>query len=206
METGQAKQPVFLSTWLSILLFVFGFALGYIGWKISVTPIIFFGLLPIGTAVVMWGIESIRKKYSSYDSSVEGGGSGYYYSYTGIAAVMDGITLTLLGAAIFITGFIGLFNLQGALISYMKARPGFAMLFAGIFMISASVTQIFGAREENRMSFQMLMSIPKRIFSILVLFLGITLGLAGCFEILMPMAFDRSMDGLVDKIRPPVIR
>jgi hypothetical protein len=99
-----------IKTWLPISFFVGGFLLAYGGWKLSLPIMINLGLLPFGVGVVIFGIDAIQKKESSYTDGGEK--TSLHYTYHGFAAVMDGLVLSLLGIGILGYALIALLGQQ----------------------------------------------------------------------------------------------
>jgi hypothetical protein len=177
-------------TWLPILSIVGGFLLVYGGWKIPVTFLIYLGLLPIGFGIILFGVDAIRKKESSYTSGEDAYRS---YSYRGLAAIMDGVVLVLLGIAVIGYGVVALLGLENSLLDFIKERPGLILIFGGLMLAAYSITLIFGTHEDRR-GLALLGSLPGRIFGLVLLFLGLGMLLLGGLEIISPKGFDQLID------------
>ena len=180
--------PRKLGIWVSLLLFLGGTGLSYLGWKLSYSWLLYLGLLPVGAAVVFWGLQAIWTRRSSYDSSE---GRDATRTYTGCAAMLDGLSLVLIGAGIAFVGLAGTVGLGDALWEHVRSRPGLAMIFIGCLIAVYSSTTILGAREENRGSLNLLVSLPGRLFAIACLLAALALVLLGGLEIVFPERFDQ---------------
>jgi hypothetical protein len=179
--------------WLPILLFAGGFLLAYGGWKLSLSWIIYLGFLPIGAAVILFGIDAIQKKESSYT----GGGeeTSFTYSYRGVAAIMDGLVLVLLGLGIMVFGVIALFGQQDNTLNFLQHRPGAILIFSGLLMAAYSITLILGSQEAKR-GWRLLGSLPQRIFGLVLLIFGLGLIFVGGWEIISPTGYDQLVDSV----------
>ena len=179
-----------MKKYTTIILFVAGCGLIFLGWKVGSRSLMSLGALPIGVSAFMWGVDAVRTRTSDYDSSTTH--EGYYpaFSYRGLAAVGDGVSLILWGVLIIAGGLLFLFHLEHSFIHGIKERPGLVLIFSGFLMASSSLTLILGAREENRVSGRMLVSIPRRLFGLLLFLTACGALLSGLYELVNPSGFD----------------
>jgi hypothetical protein len=183
-----------LKTWLPILSIVGGFALVYGGWKLPIPMLVNLGLLLIGIGIIIFGIDAIKKRESSYSGGEES--ITYQYSFRGFSAVMDGILLVFLGLAAFIAGVIALAGWQEKVLAYFGEHPGILLIIGGLMLGAYAITQISGTQESKLSVLSFLGSLPGRVFGLLLLLAGLAMVLFGGFELLSPDGFDRFFENL----------
>ncbi len=177
-----------LRTWLPIILVVAGFGLIYVGTELSVPLLIHVGLLPIGGGLFLFGWDAIQKRRSSYTGGEQD--ASQTETYFGLAAVMDGIVLVLLGIAVFVLGVILIVGLGEYVLEKVQERPGSLMVFVSALLIATSITWVLGS-QESREGWALVGSLPKRIAGVIFFILGVTLGTLALIEMVSPQGFDQ---------------
>ncbi len=172
-----------INKWLPILAFGLGFLMIYGGSELAIPLLVHASLLPIGLAVIIWGADAIITRRSSYTIGED---NQREETYTGFAAIADGVVLVAIGFAIISAGAVLLLGFEDVMLGYLQARPGIALMFGGGLAAVYGLTLVLGTQQENRAGLRALASIPGRIFGLILLVAGIGAALIGIAEMLAP--------------------
>jgi hypothetical protein len=179
-----------IKTWLPLVLVIGGFLLIYAGWELLSLPILVqLGMLPIGLGVILFGVDAIQKRGSSY--MVGGEDVERSETYYGFAAIMDGIVLSMLGLVITVYAGIALLGQGDNALAFIRNHPSPALLFGGALAAAYSFTLILGTHESRRLPWSFLSSLPGRVLGIVLLFLSLGALFLGGLEIISPNGFDQ---------------
>ncbi len=184
------KKRQYLKSYLLIGLMLFFVIFIYIARHVSMPRTVWYILTGIGGIVILFlGIDQIRKRlvYETYGEE-----SQTHRTYSGLAAVMNGIGVVVIGLVMISLALILLAGYGEFALKYLKEHPGVALLSGGIFLFSWSVSGIIGPEEEKlkRSFWLFITSIPKRILSIILVLVGLILIAGGIIEITSPALFD----------------
>jgi hypothetical protein len=176
--------------WLPILGFALGFLMIYGGAELAVPILIHAGLVPIGVTTMLWGADAIITRRSSYTIGED---EQRQETYNGFAAMADGLVLLIVGFIIISTGIVLLVGFEQAVLDYLKARPGVALLLGGGLAAVYGLTLMLGSQQENQGGLRTLASIPARIFGFILFILGAGGLVLGLLEMLQPNAFHNAL-------------
>ena len=167
---------------MAVAYFVFSFAD-----RIPFPPFMMhFGLIVLGVFIVVMGIGDIRNRTSSfYDED-----SNTSATYHGFSAIMWGVWAILIGVCLTVVGVVFLLGAEETAVSFIKARPGIAFIIIGLFMLTYGIPTVIGSVEERQSFWSFLGSMPGRLFSIILIFIGLGIILIGAWEIVAPSAYD----------------
>jgi hypothetical protein len=168
--------------WVPIITFVSGFLFIYLGSEYEIPLLIHFALIPIGFAVLVWGVEAIKEKHSNYAIG-EVSSATRDETFTGFAAMADGLVLAVVGFVIICSGIIFLLGLGGFFIEFIRTHPGIIFVLGGLLTAAYGITLILGSQQSNRNTISKVASLPKRFFGLILFGLGICAILLGILEI-----------------------
>ena len=146
------------------------------------------GLLSLGIGLILIGINDIVTR-----ESVEQDDAGYITTYRGWSAIFGGILWIVLGIAVLVGAIAVFFGQQGALLQWVGKHPGIGLIGAGLVALSFGGRMLFGAEEQKDSALPFLISLPGRVFGLLLIFLGVVLLATGILEILFPSVFQGGM-------------
>jgi len=146
------------------------------------------GLFSMGIGLILIGINDIVTR-----ESVELDDAGYMTIYRGWSAIFGGILWIVLGIAALAGAIAVFFGQQGALLQWVGKHPGIGLIGAGLVALSFGGRMLFGAEEQKDSALPFLISLPGRVFGLLLIFLGVVLLATGILEILFPSVFQGGM-------------
>jgi hypothetical protein len=185
---------------LQIGLILLAFLLLFIGDKLSIPLLFYTGLAGFGMVSMAIGWEAIMTR----QVVVGRRRSGNRGTYTGLAAIFQGIQFNV----------FGLFLMAVAIMTYMRAntremflqmvrRPGMIMIVLGILILMQAVITMTGPLEQQGRSrkdviFTLLLS--RLLPGVALLFVGFAMAGLGMFEIIAPSVFDSMGGGFLETL------
>ena len=184
-------------TTIQIILGLLGILLALGGDRLSIPILTYAGIVCFGLSAMAMGWEAIVTQHIVLGRRRHGNRE----TYTGVAAIFQGVQFNLLGLFLIGIAFLMHFNSGREVILQMVRRPGLPLVvFGGLCLMQAGIT-LAGAREWKEgpgwmVTMNLLVS---RLLPGLIL-LGIGLGAAGLglFETVAPKAFDEMGGGFLE--------
>lgn len=182
-------------------LLLLGVALGYAGWRFDEPVWISIGVTVAGLGIAAGGIEDMMTRSVSLTYGEYGERS---QSYQGLSALLFGILWILVGLGLVLGGLAYALGLGEALGSYLRAHPGPILVLLGLAMIAYGGVETLGAREERPSAslWGFLGSVPARVFSLMLVFVGLVTLTAGLLELVAPHSFDAMLARLGESLLP----
>lgn len=164
----------------------------------SISFLILIGIILFSDAGILIGIGALRKrKYlekSRYDRRET-------ETYIGIAAVLQGIIIILLGLLLSIIAILVYFDIGRPMFLYFVHRPGSLLVIIGLYFFLTAVSAIIGFVEQKQgpkwnVFLELIVSrILPGIVLIVIALAAISLGV---IEIFAPEYFDKMGGGLLE--------
>ena len=187
---------------VEIIFGVLGLALAWGSNELSMPVLLYAALACFGFMALAIGSEAIVRREIVIGSRRRGSRR----TYTGLAAMMQGIQFNLLGlallwisASLYITGG----GNARELFQHFIRRPGIPLVVIGMLFLMQAVTAIWGSVEARHdtgwtavLSFLFTRLLPGVIFTLL----GVGALGAGLFEIVSPTAFDEMGGGFLEML------
>ena len=177
------KKKLFI---LELILTVGGILLTAAGANMSYPILISLGLLITSAGICIGGIDTIIKRRISFS----GEDSSTYSSYKGISAVCYGLFFMLLGIGLFVYAIAYTLHLENALLLFIKDHPGVVILGGGFGLFVAGFPAVLGSNEDRRSFLRVVGSIPKRVFGVLLIIVGLAGMVLGVMELMMPLTYE----------------
>jgi hypothetical protein len=121
-------------------------------------------------------------------------------TYTGTAAVLQGVQFNIIGLVLIGLALALQFNINGrGLFLQIVRRPGLALVAFGLLLVAQSVITLIGAREHQGESVAgqlVLRFLP----GLILLLMGFAVTGLGLFEVVTPNAFDNMGGGLLEML------
>jgi len=187
---------------VEIIFAVLGLALAWGSDRLSMPVLLYAALACFGFMALAIGSEAIVRREIVIGSRRRGSRR----TYTGLAAVMQGIQFNIVGlallwisASLYITGGA---NVREIFQQFIR-RPGIPLIVIGLLFLMQAVSAIWGSVEARHdagwvavLSFVFTRLLPGLIFTLL----GVGALGAGLFEIVSPTAFDEMGGGLLEML------
>ena len=175
-----------INTLFPFAIFAAGAFFAYYGIEHEITYLTGIGFIFIAAGLVFVGFDNIKKRHlDEYNDAGK-----LIASYSGISVVFIGIFWCLLGVSAFLLGIFFLIGSQENIFLWMKLHPTLPFLLCGSMLISFNSHELLGSSQERASILPFLGSIPKRIFSIILIIIGITLCFLGLLNLLLPSQYD----------------
>jgi hypothetical protein len=173
-----------LST-IELIAVIGGMVIMAAGWKLSVLLFLNVGLLIAGLGLVTGAAGTIVEQRASFGESETGRAD----TYSGVGAVAWGIFFGLLGVGIVVLGIVRLLGVGGYVTFCIRERPGIGLILGGLLLAIFGFPSLIGSHEEGGDFLRFLGSVPRRVFGVLIVVLGLTAIALGVIEIARPEMF-----------------
>lgn len=185
-------------TTLQIIFGLLGLLLAYIGNQFSIDFLFSAGVVSFGLASMVIGWEAIVTRHIV----VGRWRSGNRGTYTGVAAVYQGVQFNLLGLFLIIIAVMMYTNADGReVVLQMARRPGLPLVFLGGLLFMQAVITLTGSLEmRNGPRWAMILNllVARMLPGAILTVIGLGLMGLGAFEILAPDAFDARGGGFLE--------
>ena len=150
------------------------------------SPLLIIGLGLLGLGIIFMGFDSIITRESSGIYSE----ANLTETYTGVSAVAEGVGFVLIGQGVLGGAIIHGLGAGSSVIAYIGKHPGLALLYSGAVALTFSIPGIIGSHEERRSRLAFLVSVPGRLFWLVIMLLAIAALLLGLLDLIAPSVFD----------------
>lgn len=184
---------------IEIVLIVLGLLLVFGGTRLDLPLLLDAGIACLGLACVALGWDAILTRHIVIGSRRRGNRR----TYTGVAAVLQGVQFNLIGLFLIGAAAMLYLNVDGRSFSLQMARhPGLPLTVIGGLLLLQSAIVLVGETlaERTRWSVAVDLFILRLLPGTILAVLGLgAIGL-GMFEILAPEAFDARGGGMLEKL------
>ena len=185
-------------TTLQIVLIALGLLLAYLGNQFSMPILFSAGVGCLGLAMMVSGWEAILTRHMVLRRR-----RGARRTYTGIAAIFQGIQFNFIGLFLIALAFIMYFDNGQGISQQMARRPGLLLvLLGGLCLLQAGIT-LSGSREMSQGSQGLVMInlvVARLLPGLILVVIGLGLGASGLFETLAPARFDEMGGALLEQL------
>ena len=174
---------------IEIILIVLGILNAFIGYQFSI-PVLFSPALGcFGLAMIVIGWQAMITRHMV----LRGRRRGPRQTYTGVAAIFQGIQFNFMGLFLIGIALVMYFNNDQQIALQIARRPGLALvMIGGICLLQAMIT--FSGPEEYKHGSQglVLMNLlaARLLPGLILVVVGVGLSLLGLFEAVAPERFD----------------
>lgn len=184
---------------IEIILIVLGLLFAFVGYQFSIPILLPAGLGCFGLAMVVIGWQAIITRHMV----LRGRRRGPRQTYTGVAAVFQGIQFNFMGLFLIGIAFMMYFNNSQEIALQIARRPGLLLVvFGGICLLQAMIT--FSGPEEHKQGSQgfvvINLFISRLLPGLILVIVGVTLSLLGLFETVAPERFDELGGRLLEEV------
>lgn len=175
-----------------------GIGLIIIGQEISSPILDLAGLIIFAGTGILIGFEAIKKRIFVEQSRYN---RRETETYIGIAAILQGALVILLGLFVSFIAVIVYFDIGAPIFSHFIHRPGLPLIIFGIYCLAVAVTAIIGYVEQKQgPRWNVLLElIASRLFpGIILIIIGFIAVLLGVIEIINPEYFDKMGGGFLE--------
>jgi len=187
-------------TTAQIILGLLSLLLVFVGDKLSIPLLTYFGIACLGLTSAVIGWEAIFTQHMVIGRRRHGNRQ----TYTGLPAILQGIQFILLGLFLVGISFMLYTKLNGRELAMQMARhPGLALILFGALCLMQSVITLMGSHElqvGQRWLVIMNLLISRLLPGIILVIVGLALTGLGVFELIAPTAFDQMGGGLLEVI------
>lgn len=185
-----------------LLLYIIGPALSaaaiLLGFEGGWPPLAAAGIIGLGITALLVGQQAMTDRRLMFIVRSSRGEHRQFVLYEGIAAVPFGFAYVVAGLSLITPAvFFLLGSSLAGLRDYVLARPGYALIPVGAFLFSHGLGFVIGFTDRSgtpgQRFFNALLNLPGRLGGLILLFWGMLALAVGCYEWLLPEAFDRSI-------------
>ncbi len=174
-----------LST-IELIAVIGGIVIMAAGWKLSVLLFLNIGLLIVGVGLIAGAVGTIIERRVSFSDSEQSKTD----TTSGIGAAAWGVFFGLLGVGIIALGVIRLMGVGGYVTFCIRERPGIGLILGGLLLAVFGFPSVTGSHEEGGDFLRFLGSVPRRIFGVLIVVVGLAAIALGVVEIARPDVFN----------------
>lgn len=161
----------------------------YFGIEHKFSFLIGIGLIFVAVGLVYVGFDNITKR--KLDEYGEEG--RLIASYSGISVVFIGIFWCVLGIFTFLPGIFFIIGIQQGLVAWLKLHPVLPFLLGGMMLSSYGMHEFLGSKQERSSVLPFLGSVPKRVFSAVLIITGLICCFLGLLNLVFPPIYDSLM-------------
>jgi len=187
-------------TTAQIILGLLSLLLVFVGDKLSIPLLTYFGIACLGLTSAVIGWEAIFTQHMVIGRRRHGNRQ----TYTGLPAILQGIQFILLGLFLVGISFMLYTKLNGRELAMQMARhPGLALILFGALCLMQSVITLVGSYElqaGQRWLVIMNLLLSRLLPGVILVIVGLALTGLGVFELIAPTAFDQMGGGLLEVI------
>ena len=178
------------------LIFIFlGLLLAFAGTKLSIPFLFDAGIACLGLGAIVIGWEAILTRQLAMGSRRHGN----RYVYTGLAAILQGIQLNILGLFLMVFAAMLYLNADSRTIGVRLAQhPGVPLVVLGVIVLTQAAVVFVGYKQGGQWNVFLDLIVLRLIPGIILLVIGVTLLGLGIFEITAPNAFDAMGGALLE--------
>ena len=185
-------------TTVQIILGLLSLLLVFVGDRLAIPLLTYFGIACLGLTSAVIGWEAIFTQHMV----IGGRRHGNRQTYTGLPAIVQGILFILLGLFLVGVSFMLYTKMNGRELAMQMARhPGFPLILFGALCLMQSVITLMGSHElqaGQRWLVIMNLLISRLLPGIILVVIGFTMTGLGVFEILAPGRFDEMGGGFLE--------
>lgn len=186
-------------TTLEIILGLLSIALVFVGDKLSIPLWSNAGIACLGLTSIVIGWQAIITRRIVLGRRRRGSRQ----TYTGLAAILQGVEFNLLGLFLIIVAIMLYENLNAHELALQMARhPGLPLMVFGMLCLIQSVITLIGpldSQEGPRWTL-LIGSLARFLPGILLILIGVVMTGLGVFEILAPNLFDKMGGGFLEAL------
>lgn len=172
---------------IEMVFLLLGLGLAFVGGKFSMPFLLDAGIACLGLASIAIGYDAIITRQIAMGSRRHGN----RLVYTGIAAVLQGIQLNLLGLFLIWIAFVLYVNVDPHALGQQFARhPGSLLVVLGIVVLTQAAVVYIGYQRGGQWNVFFDLILLRLLPGTILLLLGFALLGLGMFEIVAPTAFD----------------
>lgn len=186
-------------TTIQVVFGVLSLVLVFVGERLSIPLFTDIGIAWLGLTSIVIGWEAIVKRRIVIGRRRH----GIRETYTGLAAMLQGIEFNLIGLFLIAMAVMLYGNVNAHELGLKIARhPGFLLVMVGmVFLIHSGIVLIgpLDSQQGSRLTL-IVAGLARLLPGILLVLIGLALTGAGLFEIVAPDAFDKLGGGLLETL------
>ena len=184
---------------IELILIILGLLVAFIGYQFSIPVLLHAGIGCFGLAMIVIGWQAILTRHMI----LRGRRRGPRQTYTGVAAIFQGIQFNFIGLFLIGMAFMMYFNNSQEIALQIARRPGLPLVvLGGICLMQAMIT--FSGPEEYKRGSQglvvMNLLIARLLPGLILVILGVGFSLLGLFEAVAPERFDELGGRLLEEV------
>ena len=184
---------------IELILIILGLLVAFIGYQFSIPVLLHAGIGCFGLAMIVIGWQAILTRHMI----LRGRRRGPRQTYTGVAAIFQGIQFNFIGLFLIGLAFMMYFNNSQEIALQIARRPGLPLVvLGGICLMQAMIT--FSGPEEYKRGSQglvvMNLLIARLLPGLILVILGVGFSLLGLFEAVAPERFDELGGRLLEEV------
>lgn len=186
-------------TTLQIIFGLLGILLAFGGDRLSIPLLTYAGVVCFGLASIAIGWEAIITRHIKFGSRSR----GTRETYTGLAAMAQGVQFNLIGLFLIGIAITVYFNTGRGIVLQMVRRPGLALMLFGFVCLLQAVIALSGSLEQKqgpRWIVIMNLGVSRLLPGIILVVIGVGATGLGLFEFVAPNAFDEMGGGFLETL------
>lgn len=144
------------------------------------------GVFLVGAGFALGGLEALAMRRMPFRMSDDA-----YESYAGLPALIVGLMVLLVGAAVIGAAYLLEERMWHATVSYLARRPAPVLAAGGLLLAGIGVLMMLNPQGDRGMAWTLLVRAPSVLLGVIVATLGAASVILGVWEYLDPAAFDR---------------
>jgi len=153
------------------------------------------GVSLIGAGILLGGLESIVTRRMGFRVSEDA-----FEAYAGAPSVIAGLMALLVGTAVIAAAYVLADGQWHSTVHHLTRRPAPVLIVAGLLVIGIGVLMMLNPRGRSGLAWTLLVRVPRSLLGLVLVAGGLAgIGL-GAWEWREPLAYDRFVSSLPQKI------
>jgi hypothetical protein len=184
---------------IEIILIILGLLFAFVGYQFSIPILLQAGIACFGLGMIVIGWQGILTRHMVLRRRRR----GTRRTYTGVAAIFQGIQFNFSGLFLVGIALMMYFNNEQQIALQIARRPGLLLVvFGGVCLMQALIT--FSGTEEYKQGSQgwvtMNLLVARLLPGLILVIVGVALSLLGLFEAVAPERFDELGGQLLEQV------
>jgi len=159
---------------------------------------VYLSVFLIGAGIALGGLESIATRRMCFRPSEDA-----YEAYAGAPALIVGLMVLLVGAAIIAAAYLLADGQWHSSVSQLTRRPAPLLGAAGLLLIGSGVLMMLNPQGRRGWAWTLLVRVPRGLLGLVLVACGLACIGLGVWEWFEPLAYDRFIESVSRRLHGP---
>lgn len=156
----------------------------------------YLGVFLIGAGIALGGLEALATRRMCFRPAEDA-----YEAYAGAPAIIVGQMALLVGAGVVASAYLLADGQWHATLNYLARRPAPLLAAGGLLLVGIGVLMLLNPQGRRGWAWTLLVRVPRGLLGFVVVVAGLAAIGLGAWEWLEPLAYDRFVAGLPQRLQ-----